>query len=91
MACEASDVHLINNGSRSRAAQRGITLPIVGIRIDDHALHRRPSVVAFAARRRSAIAFGNYNTAPVGIEQNLGGIKSHPLCRIGWPIDAIAI
>ena len=51
MPREAAHVHLVDDGARRGPAQRRVALPVVGARIDDHALHRRRRVVAWLAAR----------------------------------------
>src|SRR3972149_2657938 len=46
MACEAADVQLIDRGPTIEIARRDIVLPVVGIGIDDDALHGLSTVVA---------------------------------------------
>src|SRR5206468_1708455 len=57
VASEAADVHLVNDGAGGRLAQRDVCLPIVSARIDDNALRRRRSVVAFSLRSLAAVIF----------------------------------
>src|SRR5260370_11977482 len=91
MAREAAHVHLVNDGLRSRPAKRSIAFPIVRLRIDEDALHRRGGVVTFQAGGLAAVLLWNGDGASVRIQQHLGGIKPHATRRIEGSLDAVAI
>src|SRR4029077_1199556 len=91
MSREAAHVHLVNDGLRSPSAKRSIAFPIVRMRIDDDALHRRRGVVTSAARRFAAVILWNGDDAPVRIQQHLGGIKPQATRRIEGSLDTVAI
>src|SRR5580692_11225048 len=59
MACEASHVHLVNNGSGRRPADGSVALPIVRAGIDDDALHSRRGVIAAGAGVLAAVVPGD--------------------------------
>ena len=52
VAGEAAHVHLVDDGLRGRPAQRRVAFPVVGGRIDHHALHRGRGCCRRARRRR---------------------------------------
>jgi len=56
MAREPAHVHLVDHGAVERLAQRRIVLPIVVVRVDDHALHGVGRVVAWPLGRFPAEA-----------------------------------
>src|SRR2546422_3423614 len=84
-SCEQPD-----HGARCRrigpAADRGSPLPV-----DDDALHRRPGVVAWAARGVATIGPWNHDAPAVGAQGNLVGIEAHPACGIERALDLIAV
>ena len=71
--------------------QQGVALPVVGTAIHDDALHRRGGVVASQARSIAAVILGNNNAAPIGVEENLGGIKPHSARGIERPLHPIPV
>src|SRR5262249_17334433 len=91
MACEASHMHLVDDCTRGRPAQRSIAFPVVRAGIDYHALHRCRGVVAFPASRLTAVVPGNYDSPAVWVEEGFGLIKHQPVRRIGWPLNAITV
>ena len=68
-----------------------VAFPIVSVGIHYDALHRRGGIVAFEASSIAAVILGNNYAAPVGVEENLGGIKPHPARGIEWPVDPISV
>ena len=91
MARETSHVHLVNNSLRSRPLEWSVALPIVRMWIDDNALHRRPTIVAFQARRLAAVVLWNNNSTPIWVQQNLSGIETYAARRVERSLDAVAI
>jgi hypothetical protein len=91
MAGEAAHMHLIHDGLGRRPPQRGVAFPVVGGRIDHHALHRGRAIVAGLARRRPTVAVRDRHAATVGIEQDLVGVEAHAARGIERPLDAIAV
>ena len=91
MAGEAAHVHLVDDGLRGRPAQRRVAFPVVGGRIDHHALHRGRAVVAGLAGGGATVAVGNRHAAAIRVEEDLGGIEAHALRGIPRPLDAIAV
>src|SRR5215469_11598954 len=91
MACETSNVHLVNDRPGGGALQRCVAFPIVAVSIDHDALHRDGCVVAFEASCIATVIPGNDYTAPVRIKKNLGGIKTHAAGGIERTVDPISI
>ena len=71
--------------------KRCIAFPIVGGRIDHHALHGGAAVVAGSAGGGATVAIRNDHAAAIGIEENLGPIETHAVRGIRRPLDAIAV
>src|SRR3974390_3585412 len=78
MPRKASDVHLVNNGSRRWSFKRGVAFPIIGGRIHYHAFHGRRAVVSRMTGGFAGIFARDDYTAPIGVEQDLVGIEAHP-------------
>ena len=72
---EAAHVHLVDNCARRRLAQWRVSLPIVCLRIDDHAFHCRGRIVAWLAGCLTVIGLGHNDRSAVRIEQHLGGVE----------------
>src|ERR1700719_3516816 len=77
MPGETADVHLVNDGARSRPLEGSVTLPIVQTGVYHDVLHRGPAVVTLTSRGLAAIVLGNYDTPSIWVQQDLGGIKAH--------------
>src|SRR5262245_18689005 len=71
--------------------RRGITFPIVAVRIHDDALHRRCGIVPTRASRFTAVVLRNQHAAPVRIEQHLSRVKPRPVRRIEWPPNPVCV
>ena len=91
MPGETADMHFVHDCPRGRFRQRDVPFPIVGVRIDDHALHGGGCVVAFLTSRCTTVVFRNDHATAVGIQQYFVGIESQSRGRIEWSMDAIAI
>jgi hypothetical protein len=91
MAGEAAHMHLVHDGLRGRPAQRRVALPVVGGRIDHHALHRGRAVVTGLAGGSAIVASGDGDAAAIGVEEDLAGIEAHTARGIPRPRDAIAV
>ena len=91
MAREAAHVHLVDDRARRGPVQRRVAFPVVGGRIDDHALHGGRGIVARPAAASRRVAFRDDNAAAVRIEQHLGGIESQPAVGSHGPVDAIPV
>src|SRR5260370_20367024 len=77
MPGEASDVHLVNNGSRGGPLEGSIALPIVRPGVDHDLLHRGAGIVALTLRCLAAIVLGDNDALSVWVQQNLGRVKTH--------------
>src|SRR5882672_6741301 len=64
MARETCNVHLVDDGTGGRAVQGLVALPIVGVWIHHHALHRGGGIVAFKASGIAAVVPRNNYAAP---------------------------
>src|SRR5580658_7254357 len=89
MPRESADVHLVNDGPGGRVAQRTIAFPVVVLRIDHHALHRRRRVVAREPGSIAGVPCRNCNATAIWVQQNLAGIK--PQAARGIPRSVYAI
>jgi hypothetical protein len=91
MASEAAHMHLVHNGLHGWPPERSVALPVVGGRIDHHALHRGRAVVPGRAGG-AAIVAGRHGHAPaIGVEEDLLGIEAQAICGIPRPLDPIAV
>src|SRR5260370_38090207 len=77
MPGEASDVHLVNNGSRGGPLKGSIALPIIRPGVDHDLLHRGAGIVALTLRCLAAVIPGDYDALSVWVQQNLGRVKTH--------------
>jgi len=68
-----------------------VALPVVGRDVDDHALHRRPRVVARTARGVADVGVWNHDGATVGIQEHLGRVEPHAVQRIERALDPIRV
>ena len=82
MLRESGDMHLVDHGRGEGPAQWRITLPIVQVGVDYHALHRDRIVLPVLARRLARVPIGHDDRAPVRIEEHLGGIETQTACGI---------
>ncbi len=71
--------------------QRRVALPVVGGRIDDHALHRSRGIVAGLAGGGAAVAIRHHDAPAIGVEKDLRGIEAQAVRGLERPVDAIAI
>ena len=85
MAGEAPHVRLVDDGAARRPVQWRIALPIVGLRIHNHTLHRGSGVVTFQAGGFAAVAFGNNYAAAIRVEENFAGIEAQSGRMVGDP------
>jgi hypothetical protein len=68
-----------------------VPFPVVRGRIHHDALHRRRGVVAFLAGSLATVVLRNDNTPAIRIEEDLGGIKSHPVSGIARSFNPVAV
>ena len=91
MPREAGDVHLVDHGRGEGPAQRRVTLPVVDIGVDHHALHGDRIVLPVSARRVARISVGHDDGASVGIEERFGRIETQTALGIERAVGAICI
>src|SRR5260370_9720527 len=77
MPGEASDVHLVNNGSRGGPLKGSIALPIIRPGVDHDLLHRGAGIVALRVRWLGAVIPGDCDALSVWVQENLGRVKTH--------------
>src|SRR5262245_20212667 len=91
MAGESAQMRLIDDGSGGGVSDRAVPLPVVRGGIKHDAFHRGWRVVAFPARRLATVILRNENPPAVRVEENLRGIKTHPVRGIIRSLNAIAV
>src|SRR5215510_267761 len=91
MACEAAHVHFIHNRARGRALQGGITLPIIGVHIYDHALHGGCGIIPGLPRGVTTVVLWNKSAAPVWIQEDFAWIETHSTRRIESSLNAVTV
>src|SRR5438270_8772949 len=79
---ESGDMHLVDHGRGEGPAQWRVTLPVVQVGVDYHALHCDRIVLPVLARRLARAPIGHDDRAPVRIEEHLGGIETQTACGI---------
>src|SRR5271165_3694141 len=67
-----------------------VTFPVVGARIDNHALHRGRAIIP-VLNPLAGVVFRHGNPTAIWIEQNLGAVKAAARLRIEWPTHAITV
>src|SRR5271165_6059413 len=85
MCGKTAHMHLVNDGARPRPLQGHVTLPVIRVRVRDHALHGRRYVVAFPTGCLTGIAFWDHDSASIRVEQQLGRIKPETPIRLEGP------
>src|ERR1700758_2956323 len=86
MPCESFYMHFVHDSLRRWPSERCIALPVIRGRTYNHALHRGRSVVAFFLGQLTRIVFPNSNSATIGVEQDLGRIKTQSFGRVERPV-----
>src|SRR4029077_19713225 len=91
MPGKTADVHLVNDGARRGPLEGSITLPIVQTGVHHDVLHRGPAIVTLTSRGLAAVILGNYDSPPIWVQQDLGGIKAHADAGIKAALDPIPV
>ena len=91
MPGKPADMHLVDDRVSERPSQGRIVLPVVGGRINDHALQRRSGIVPWTMCGLPAAPGGPGNAFPIRVEQHLIGVETRSLRQVEGAVDTIGV
>src|SRR4029077_10441780 len=91
VAGEAAHMHFINDGLSRGFVERCVSLPVVSMRICDHAFNGHRGVIASHLGCVATVVLWNNNAASVRIDENLVRIETHSTQRIEGTVNAVTI
>src|SRR5581483_6704833 len=68
---KAANVHLVDDGARPRMTEPNVAGPVISASVDQHALHRSREVAVSLRGSNAVIAFRNYHSSTIRVENRM--------------------